>query len=128
MANAKKLESVKETTGRKKISTRKVDLANQKPGFTWQGRYMGLVDGTPFQDIDKKTGEVITKTLKTAIFEDAKAERTAMIADKGLQSALTEAMVSEGQWIEVVKLEKQQISKGRSMNQYDVFAIDPLTE
>lgn len=105
----------------KKLTARKIDIAKQEEGFEFNGLYKGLVLGAPFNDVDKKTGEVIERRLTQAIFEDEKGERFFMLADKGLQAALTESMVKEGQHILVKKLPKAAISKGRTMNQYDVF-------
>lgn len=127
MANATKqatkLESVAPTEGRQKLTTRKLDVTKASPGFTWKGKWVGLVEGAPFKDVDKKTGEVVEKALMHAIFEDDKGERLSVIADKGLQGAISEAMLSVGREYEFVKLEKAQISKGRSINQYDIYAI-----
>lgn len=105
----------------KKVSVTKINLSTQKVGFTLEGKFLGFTESAPFQDIDAKTGEIVQKTMRSILLEDATGNRLAAIADKGLQSAITDAMISEGAWIKAVKLEKAQLSKGRTMNQYDVF-------
>lgn len=108
---------------KKKLTAKKINLAKADEGFSLAGKYVGMTQGAPFNDVDQKTGEIIQKTLTFATFENTEGERLNVIADKGLQSALTEAMVKEGDRIELVKLAKTQLSKGRSMNQYDIYSI-----
>ena len=120
------LKNVKNTTNpvRKKISVNRIKLSEQTEGFTFQGIFRGVVLSAPFSDIDKKTGEVITKQLSSVVFENADGERVAYLADKGLLDNLSTAQVQEGHMIEVVKMPKVLISKGRTMNQYDIYSID----
>lgn len=112
------------TLKRKKISVRSVKLSDMEVGFTFSGKYIGISQGQPFNTVDNKTGEVITKTIPSIIMEDAEGNRTAYLADTGLRQAFNDAMVKENQTVEVVKLEKTKLSKGRTMNQYDIFAIN----
>lgn len=107
---------------RKKLNAVTVKLSDKEPGYEFKGKFLGFSDGQPFNQIDEKTGEIITKSLKLATFEN-NGERVAYIADKGLQDALTSSMVKEGQEIEVVKLDKVKLPKGRTMNQYDVYSV-----
>lgn len=118
--------SEKKTTARKKLTVAKVDLANQEPGFSIRGMYVGQVIGAPFKDVDKKTGEIVEKSLTFAVFQGTNGDRFKVIADAGLKSALLDAMVKEKDLVEVVKLKKESIGKGRTMNQYDIFAVDTL--
>ena len=119
------LKNVNERTpGRRKISVKNVKLSDQDVGFTFSGTYRGTVLGSPFQSVDKTTGELLTKQLKSVIMEDEAGNRLAYLADTGLTNALTEALVKEGQRIEIVKLEKQKLTKGRTMNQYDIFSLE----
>ena len=108
------------TPARKKLSAKTTNLSKEQAGFTFKGKYMGLIKGTEFQQVDAK-GEIVTKAMQFAIFENEAGERNMYTADKGLQDALMTALVKEGQTIEVVKCEKTSIGKGRSMNQYDIY-------
>lgn len=120
MADNKQTETNKPV--RRKISAKTINLSKQKPGFEFGGKYVGLVKGQEFTQTDSK-GEIVTKALQFAVFENEQGERTIYTADKGLQDALTTAMVKEGQKIAVVKCDKAEIGKGRTMNQYDIFAV-----
>lgn len=113
-----------QTKARKKISVKSVRLSDMEPGFTFNGKYVGQVLGSPFQAVDQKTGEVVTKQIPSIVMEGPNGERTAYLADTGLRQAFTDAMVKEGQEIEVVKLEKVKLTKGRTMNSYDIFALN----
>ncbi|MGE4109025.1 MAG: hypothetical protein AB7F66_17640 [Bacteriovoracia bacterium] len=114
--------SKKNTVG-KKLTVRKIDLAKEEPGFEFEGKFMGTATGAPFKQVDKE-GNIIEKTLTTAIFEDLEtAERFSVIQDAGLRTNLSDAMVKEGQAIRVVKLPKVALKGGRTMNQYDIYAI-----
>lgn len=107
---------------RRKISVKSVKLSDQPEGFTFAGKFIGTVQGQPFTTIDVK-GEITEKVLTSVILENEKQERIAYLADKGLVGGITEAMVKEGDTIEIVKLKKVNIGKGRTMNQYDIFAV-----
>jgi hypothetical protein len=108
---------------KKKLTVRKIDLANEKEGFTFAGKFVGTVLSAPFKHVDQETGEIFEKQLTHAVFEDDKAERFSVIQDAGLRSAMGDAMVKEGDKIEVVKLSKAKLKGGRTMNQYDIFAV-----
>lgn len=108
---------------RKKLTVKRIDLAQQKTGFTFSGKFIGTVLSNPFKHVDQETGEITERQLTQAVFEDDKAERFSVIQDAGLKSALADAMVKEGMKVEVVKLEKAKLKGGRTMNQYDVFSV-----
>jgi hypothetical protein len=110
---------------RKKLTVDKIDLAKEPAGFKFEGVYRGETLSAPFNDVDKKTGEIVQKTLTFAMFDytDGREGGFKVIADAGLQAALRDAMIEKGAKIEIVKLEKVSIGKGRSMNQYDIFAL-----
>lgn len=105
---------------RRKLSAKTVNLSKEPAGFTIKGKFKGLIKGQDFTQVDSK-GEVVTRSMQFAIFENDRGERTMYTADKGLQDALLTAMVKEGQQVEIVKGEKISIGKARTMNQYDVF-------
>lgn len=109
---------------RKKISVKTVKLSDMDKGFTFSGKFVGFSEGQPFQQIDDKTGEIVTKALKFLVMESLDtAERISYVADKGLQDGIAAAMVTPGQKIEVIKLDKIKLPKGRTMNQYDIFDL-----
>lgn len=113
----------KSAHARKKLTVTSIEMAKQPAGFTFKGKFLGRTQSQPFQELNEKTGEIVTKTLTFAIFEDDKGDRFKVIQDAGLKSSLDDAMVKEGQAIEVVKLEKKSLKGARSMNQYDIFAL-----
>lgn len=106
----------------KKISVKKVELAKEPVGFELQGRFKGFTKSEPFKNVNQQTGEITEKTLTNAIFEKGD-ERLSVIADAGLQSALRDSMVKEGDEILIRKLPKAALKGGRTMNQYDIFAV-----
>ena len=105
----------------KKVSVKKINLAAEKVGFTLEGKYLGFTQSAPFKALDDRTGEIVEKTMTNLVIEDAHGERISVIADKGLQGAIGDAMIKEGAWIKAVKLDKAKLSGGRTMNQYDLF-------
>ncbi len=105
----------------KKVSVKKINLAAQPVGFTFEGKLVGFAH-RPYTQLDEKKGELIEKTMTSIIMEDEKGERFAAIADKGLQTALDDSLIKEGMYFRAVKLDKAQLSRGRTMNQYDIFA------
>lgn len=111
-----------ENRNMRKVTVRKINLTEQEPGFAFEGKFLGLATGAPFQAVDPKTNEVYDKSLTSAIFEDDAGERFSVIQDAGLRSAMSDAMIKEGDLIRVVKLPKAQLSRGRTMNQYDIYA------
>lgn len=106
---------------RKKLSVKSVKLSDQEIGFSFKGKFLQWTKGQPFTTVDQKSGEIVTKELQFALFENDAGERISYVADKGLVDAMSMAGVTEGLKIEVVKLPKAKIGKGREMNQYDIF-------
>lgn len=125
--NEQKLATSEKTANpavRKKISVTTIKLSDEPKGYTFSGKFVGFTEGQPFQQIDEKTGEIVTKNLRFLVLETlTNGERVSYVADKGLQDAITNAMVTAGQKIEVIKLEKIKLPKGRTMNQYDIFDL-----
>lgn len=107
----------------KKLTAAKIDLAAQKTGFEFEGKFIGFSESKPFKQVND-TGEIIEKTLTNAIFEQDDGERLTVIADAGLKSAMSDSLVAVGMKILVAKKEKAKLKGGRSMNQYDIFAIE----
>ena len=123
-SNGTVLNSAVISPTRKKLSVEKIDLANQDAGYSFTGKYIGTSESEPFSKVNEK-GEIITKSLTFAIFERDDNHRFKVIRDAGLNQALSDAMIKEGQKIEVVKLAKTKIKGGaRTMNQYDVFGLE----
>lgn len=120
-AQETKIDSKPKTILRKKLSVAKIDLAKQPAGFSFKGKYLGTSESEPFQKVIK--GEIVTKTITFAIFEDEQGNRFKVSRDQGLRTALADAMVKEGQTIEIVKLDKVSLKGERTMNQYDVFEV-----
>ena len=111
---------------RKKISVKTCKLSDMDVGFTFKGKFIQWTKGQPFSTVNEKTGEILTKELQFALFEDlATGERISYVADKGLIDQMNLAGVNPGDKIEVQKLGKTKIGKGREMNQYDIFALNP---
>ena len=109
---------------RNKISVKTVKTSDLPVGASFSGKFMGFSEGQPFNQIDEKTGEIVTKSLRFMVMEDLNTgERLSYVADKGLQDSISTAMVTNGQKIEIIKLEKVKLPKGRTMNQYDIFDL-----
>lgn len=107
----------------KKLTAMKIDLAAQKAGFEFEGKFINFVESKPFFQTNDK-GERVEKTLTNAIFEQDDGERLTVIADAGLKGAMEESLVIPGMKILVAKKEKVALKKGgRTMNQYDIFEI-----
>lgn len=106
----------KTETRLRKMNATQINLSKQRPGFEFEGKYVGLTT-RPFTD--KKTGE--EKTLHSIIVEDADGNRIKALADAGLRTAMEDAMLTAGTWFKAVKCEKTELSGGRTMNQWDIF-------
>lgn len=108
---------------RKKLT---VELVKLKEKETITGRYVGQVT-RPWTD---DAGE--EKELVTLIFEHvdengmplASGARFGLHQDSGLRLALEQAFVAPGDLVEIQKLEKKQLQGGRSVNQYDIYALE----
>lgn len=99
-----------------KVSAKQINVSLEKPGFTFEGYYVGVVESAY---VDHSTGE--EKGLRTLIIENDQKERTKMLADKGLMQSLADGMITKGDWFKAVKGEKANIGKGRTMNTWDVY-------
>lgn len=121
--NTKISEKTKNPAVRRKISVQTVKLSDMEVGFKFEGKFLGFNKGQPFTTMDKTTGEIITKELNFALFEQD-GSRISYVADKGLLDAINMAGVKDGDKIEVIKLPKASIGKGRTMNQYDIYALN----
>lgn len=87
-----------------------------KSGDEVEGKYVGKNTG-PW--IDKATGE--EKELTRLFFEKEDGQKFILFEDGGLRNALANAMVKEGDFVVIKKLEKTDLGGGRSVNQYDIF-------
>ncbi len=125
MADAKETKvSVPTASGnRKKISVKQVKLSDMDVGYTFRGKFLQFTKGSPFTEIKKDTGEIVTKELQFALLESDTGERISYVADKGLIDGFNMAGVTQGMKIEVEKLDKVKIGKGREMNQYEIYTI-----
>lgn len=104
----------------KKVTRRKIttDIVKMKVGETVRGKYIGTTTG-PY--IDRATGE--ESELTRVFFERPDGSKFLLFQDGGLRNALANAMVSEGDLIEIEKLEKVSIGNGRTANNYDIYQI-----
>lgn len=107
-----------ETTAYKKVSVLQIKLSDKPKGFELEGKFIGINQ----QDFtDRTTGE--TKPMHSMIIENEKAERIKFLADAGLRTAIADGMIQPGDWFKAVKGDKVEIGKGRTMNQWDVYAV-----
>jgi len=97
----------------KKITT---DIIKMKAGDKVEGKLIGKTTG-PW--LDKATGE--EKELTRLFFEKADGTKFILFEDGGLRNALANAMVKEGEFVVIEKLEKTDLGGGRSVNQYDIY-------
>lgn len=82
------------------------------------------VEGTILQKtksirIDQKTGE--ESELTRLFLQKENGEKIIVFEDGGMRNALANAMVKEGDFVKIVKLEKSDIGSGRTVNNYDIF-------
>lgn len=107
-----------ETTTPKKRVFKKAttEIVKLEPGDKIQGKYVGKNTGPR---IDKQTGE--EKELTRLFFQRDDETKFILFEDGGLRNAMANAMVNEGDWLEIEKHEKTSIGGGRSVNQYDIY-------
>lgn len=119
---ATKAEVLKSPDGKelRKVSVKKINLSKESAGFVLEGKFKCRTESEPFQET-KRSGEIVTKTLTFVHLLDKDGEELKVIQDKGLQSAMIEAGVKEGQWFRAVKLEKTELKGGRTMNCYEMY-------
>lgn len=124
MANANQTQN--QNLNRAKLTATIVKMSEKDVGYSFKGTYIGRTE-RPW--VDQATGSekligqlgfnaLDSKTLKPT------GERVVIFEDAGLKNALASAFVKEGQAIEIVKLPQAQLSGGRRVNQYDIFALD----
>lgn len=105
-----------EVTGKRKLNQ---EIKRVEIGEKVQGVFVGRTT-TPWTDKDGTT-----KDLTTVIFRDLKDEsRFGVRQDAGLKKALDDALVKEGDVLELHRVDKIPLSNGRSMNRWDVYALD----
>lgn len=107
-----------EYTRKKKLT---FQIKDQKVGESIIGVYEGKAD--PKEMIDKKTGEAREVTL--IMFHEKKNpdDKFGVWLNAGLKNALEWSGVSEGDFIEIVKLEPKKLEVG-TVNQYDIFQLE----
>lgn len=117
------MKAVKEETSvsGKKLTAKKIEIAKAAPGYEWTAVWLGIKEGQSFQEMDKTTGELVSRTMLFALGEDENGERVTWAADKGFQQAAREADLQVGVRYKFVKLAKTNLSKARTMNQYDIY-------
>lgn len=121
MAKTQETVAVTSADGRqlKKVSAKQIKLADQPVGFVLEGKYIGT------NSAEHVDGDGELSTLHTMIIESPQTgERTKFLADAGLRGALSDAMIVSGDYFKAVKLEKLNIGKGRTMNQWDIYTLD----
>lgn len=107
-----------ETNNYKKVSVLQIKLSDKPAGFEIEGKFIGCNQ----QDFtDRTTGE--SKPMYSMIIENEKKERIKFLADAGLRTAIADGMIQPGDWFKAVKGVKADIGKGRTMNQWDVYAV-----
>lgn len=99
----------------KKVTVKKLNLSQLEVGSAIEGTFQGFFHGDTFV----KNGEERRMLFATVI--DEAGDRVVATANIGFQSALKDAGISEGNWFRAVKLPKENISGGRTMNAYDVY-------
>lgn len=97
----------------KKAST---PILKLKVGDEIEGKLIGR---TTAPTVDKKTGE--ESELTRLFFEKDNGEKFIIFEDGGLRNGLANAMVKEGDYLKIIKLEKSDIGQGRTVNNYDIY-------
>lgn len=95
---------------------RNMEILKMEAGDTFTGKFVGEFEKSW---TDHATGEI--KPIKTLIFQDEFDTRVGIFADAGLKNAFESSLVKEGERITIKKLEKRELSGGRTVNQYDIF-------
>lgn len=103
----------------KKVSATQIRLAEKPVGFKLKGKFISLVEREREEVVEG--GEIKLKKLYTMVIEDEAGNRTKFLADAGLRTAFEDAAVVQGDYFEAVKGEKVTLSKGRTMNSWDIF-------
>lgn len=117
--NTKKTTELPQTM-RRKITASIVKMSEQEKGFCVKGIFKGQ-SVRPW--MDPATGE--QKEIVQFHFEDKLTlERFNIFADAGLNNAINSSAVKEGDYIEIEKLGKVAMGNGRTVNTYDIYALD----
>lgn len=103
----------------RKVSVEIVKLSKKETGEFVEGTYTGRSTG-PY--IDKTTGEE-TELVRLQFTRDD-GSKFIIFEDGGLRNAMANAMVKEGDWIRIVKMDQVEIGNGRRSNQYDIFTAE----
>lgn len=108
---------------RKKLTTEQIKLSALEVGQALRGKYVGC---GPREITDRETGELKTVIQHSweRVDENLKGtgHRYSFIEDRGYAMAHADAMVKEGNVVEIVKLEPKKLQVGQ-VNQYDIFAL-----
>lgn len=107
---------------RKKLNATVVSAAKMAVGEELTGTFIELTE-RPWQEVDKETGEVTEKHIPQALFEGEHGARTILMGNAGLKNALLNAGVKKGDKIAVVKMPKSDLGGGRTVNNFDIFAL-----
>ena len=113
-----KTDTVPQTVTRQPRQFKKsnADIKKLSPGDKIEGFYRGQ---TTAPWLDKVTGEM--KDLTRLHFETDKLEKFIIFQDGGLKNAMANAMVKEGDYIMVEKLETTPLGGGREVNNYNIY-------
>ncbi len=85
-------------------------------GESVEGKYVGK-SSSPW--VDKTTGE--ESQLTRLFFERDDQTKFLLFEDGGLRNAFANAMVTEGDYVKIEKLDKVSIGSGRTSNNYEIF-------
>lgn len=112
------MQKMSEATTMPKKVFKKVtaDIIKMEVGQTVEGKYIGKSTG-PW--MDRQTGE--EKELTRLFFLKDDDTKFILFEDGGLRNAMANAMVKEGDYIQVEKKEPVSIGSGRKSNQYDIY-------
>ena len=99
----------------KKVSADYLKVSDKPVGFSFEGIFVGI------NTTEHVTDEGEVQTRYNLIIENEKGERTKLLADAGLRTALADAMVVKGDWFKAVKCEKVPIQGKRTMNTWDIY-------
>lgn len=105
----------------KKVSSQQIKLSDMPVGFEVSGKLVGFTD-KQISVVNEKTQELEEKTLTFAHLTDEMDNKIKVVVDRGFTTALEDAGIHEGDFFKAVKLEKVKLAKGRTMNQYDIYA------
>lgn len=119
------MATTNQNLNRAKLTATVVKMSEKDVGYSFKGLYIGRTE-RPWTDPVTGAEKLIGQLGFDAVDNKLKptGERVVLFEDAGLRNALASAFVKEGQAIEIVKLPQAQLSGGRRVNQYDIFALD----